>query len=76
MSKASDFGKFYWAVKIPDKESLYLYADSYYIDKSGTLIFNREREGKSQSLFAISSGNWISVAGASVIDGCSVIFDH
>jgi hypothetical protein len=81
MSGPDGYGRYYWCVRLPGREEIYLYADSVQF-VNGSLVFIREKAdkatGKAESKvnFVFAPGHWENVFAASHIDGGAVAVEH
>lgn len=83
MSQPSNYGRFYWCVKVPRDLSkdgeIYLMADDVMFEQ-GALRFVQRREEAGKSVervnLLIPAGKWQAVHAASVIDGSAVAVEH
>ena len=83
MAEASEFGKFYWCIKVPEAigatGQIYLYADRVEITASGEALFWRGPglgEQQDHLNFALARGCWLVVFAASMIDHQAVAIQH
>ncbi len=82
MSGPEDYGGYYWCVRLPEQEEIYLYADSVNIVNSSMVFMRKkvvdEKSGKTEQQvnLILAPGQWQQVYAASCIDGGAVAFEH
>ena len=81
MSEPDQYGRYYWCIRIREKEDVYAHADSVNL-VNGSLLLLRDKldteSGKTQTQvnLAFAPGHWEYIYAASVIDGGAVAIQH
>ena len=81
MSNSDSYGKYYWCVRVNDKEEVYAFADIVN-NVNGTLFLLSEekdeatKETKVTVNLAFAPGHWQTIYAASVLDGGAVAVEH
>jgi hypothetical protein len=81
MTQSSNYGRYYWCIKVPQKVSksgeIYGCADEVEVTATGVLLLWQVRDGEPRRInLAFAPSQWNLIYAASCVDGSPVAVDH